>query len=323
MNTEKEPGQAWERELVTELARSALVERRRTRRWGIFFKLLTFAYLASFLVLLWPDDWGQAAISKKSHSALVNLSGVIAPGELAGADKIAEGLRDAFEDENTKGVILRINSPGGSPVQSNYIYKEIKRLREKYPDTPLYAVVSDLCASGGYYVASAADKIFVNESSIVGSIGVIMSSFGFVDTLDKLGIERRLMTAGEHKGILDPFSPIQDFDQTHLQALLDSLHRDFIDSVREGRGDRLADREEIFSGLFWSGKESVELGLADDFASAGQVAREVIGEEEIVDFTPKEDVWERLASRFGAGIASALAQIGGLNQTPGGLGTVR
>lgn len=318
---DQEPG--WERELVTELAQSVLVERRRSRRWGVFFKLLTFAYLATLLMLLWSDDWGHAALTKNEpHTALVNLSGVIAPGEPAGADNIAEGLRDAFEDKNTKGVILRINSPGGSPVQSSYIYREIKRLREKYPDIPLYAVVSDVCASGGYYVASAADKIFVNESSIVGSIGVIMSSFGFVDSLEKLGVERRLMTAGEHKGIMDPFSPIKEFDQTHLQGLLDDLHQDFIASVREGRGDRMSTDDGIFSGLFWSGRESVELGLADDFASAGQVARDVVGEEEIVDFTPKEDVWERLASRLGTGIARGLAQITGLGSAPSNLGSL-
>lgn len=323
MNSENEHQPGWERELVTELARSALIERRRTRRWGILFKLLTFVYLAVVLVLWWPDDWGEASITKKSHSALVDLSGVIAPGEPAGADNVVEGLRDAFENKHTKGVILRINSPGGSPVQSSYIYREIKRLREKYPDTPLYAVVSDVCASGGYYVASAADKIFVNESSIVGSIGVIMSSFGFVDTLEKLGVERRLMTAGEHKAIMDPFSPIEEFDETHVQRLLDELHAEFIASVRKGRGDRLAGDDEIFSGLFWSGKESVELGLADEFASAGQVARDVIGEEEIVDFTPKEDVWERLASRIGTGIAHGLARISGLNQAAGNLGSVQ
>jgi protease-4 len=323
MNSENEQEPGWERELVTELARSALTERRRTRRWGIFFKLLTFAYLVVVLVLWWPDDWGDASITKKSHSALVDLSGVIAPDEPAGADNVVEGLRDAFEDKHTKGVILRINSPGGSPVQSSYIYREINRLREKYPDTPLYAVVSDVCASGGYYVASAADKIFVNESSIVGSIGVIMSSFGFVSTLEKLGVERRLMTAGEHKAIMDPFSPVKEFDEVHVQRLLDELHKEFIASVREGRGDRLASDDDIFSGLFWSGKESVELGLADDFASAGQVARDVIGEEEIVDFTPKKDVWERLASRIGTGIARGLAQISGLNQAAGNLGAIR
>lgn len=310
----------WERQLVADLARDALVERRRSRRWGIFFKMLTFTYLVALLVLWWPSDWSEVGLNKglakEGHTALVELKGVIAPGEPAGADNIVDGLRTAFEDKKTKGVILRVNSPGGSPVQSSYIYREIKRLRKKYPDTPLYAVVSDVCASGGYYIAAAADKIYVNESSVVGSIGVLMSSFGAVDLMDKLGVERRLMTAGENKAMLDPFSEFSDEQRVHLQRILDQLHVEFITAVKEGRGERLKERDDLFSGLFWSGRESVELGLADDFASAGEVARDVIKVETIVDFTPEEDLWERLASRVGSAAVRTFAALTGLLTYP-------
>lgn len=306
----------WQRKLVERLASDALIERRRARRWGIFFKLLTFAYLAVLLVLLLPADWSEKAMGGKSHTALIDLEGVIAVDEKASADKVVGGLRDAFEDSNTKGVILRINSPGGSPVQSSYIHKEMLRLREKYPDIPLYAVISDLGASGGYYVASAADKIYVNESSILGSIGVMMNGFGFVEAMDELGVERRLLTAGRHKGILDPFSPTEPFETEHAQDLLDELHTAFIEAVRTGRGDRLkGNDQELFSGLFWSGERSIELGLADSIGNASFVAREVIGAEELVNFTVKDDPLERLADRLGAAAASALAQITGLAGT--------
>jgi protease-4 len=303
----------WSRDLVEKLARDALVERRRSRRWGIFFKLLTFAYLAVLLVLLVPHDWSESAVGNEAHTALVELEGLIAPGEEASADNVVTGLRDAFEDENTKAVILRINSPGGSPVQSSYMHKEIVRLREEYPDIPLYAVVSDICASGGYYVASAADAIYVNESSVIGSIGVLMNGFGFVDAMEDLGIERRLLTAGEHKGILDPFSPLNGFDEAHVRGLLDDLHQTFIDAVKTGRGDKLnGDDEVLFSGLFWSGEEGIALGLADEIGSASFVAREVVGEEEIVNFTAEEDPFLRLIDRLGASVGRTFARLSGL-----------
>jgi protease-4 len=311
---EKNTDEDWHKSLVEKLATDALKERRRTRRWGIFFKLLTFAYLTFLLVLLIPEDWSDSAMSKKEHTALVKLEGVIAPGQKGEADTVVTGLRDAFEDEKTKAVILRINSPGGSPVQSSDMHKEILRLREKYPDIPLYAVVSDICASGGYYVASAADEIFVNESSIVGSIGVLMNGFGFVDAMDELGIERRLRTAGDHKGILDPFSPVSEFDTRHVDTLLKDLHKTFIETVKAGRGDRLkGDDETLFNGLFWSGRESIELGLADAIGSAGYVAREVVGVEEIVDFTSEEDALSRLVDRLGAAVGAAFARVTGLD----------
>ena len=309
-----DPG--WERQLVEDLARDALTERKRARRWGIFFKLLTFAYLLAVLVLWLPREWEIFPSKEDKHTALVELSGVIAPDDPAGADNVVAGLQAAFEDKNTKGVILRINSPGGSPVQSSYIYREIKRLREKYPEIPLHAVVADVCASGGYFVASAADKIYVNESSVVGSIGVLMSSFGAVDVMRKLGVERRLMTAGANKAILDPFSEFPDAQRVHVQGILDQLHSEFIRAVKDGRGDRLKDFPELFSGLFWSGSESVKLGLADDFASAGQIARDVFEAEDIIDFTPEEDVWNRLASRIGSAAANTFVERIGLSAQP-------
>lgn len=304
----------WHRKLVEKLATDSLTERRRARRWGIFFKLLTFAYLVGLAFLLVPNEWAGTAIGEDdAHTALVELNGVIAPGEKASADNVVTGLRDAFEDEKTKAVVLRINSPGGSPVQSSDIHKEILRLREKYPDIPLYAVVSDVCASGGYYVAAAADRIYVNESSVIGSIGVLMNGFGFVDAMQELGIERRLMTAGEHKGILDPFSPVSEFDKTHLDSILKDLHETFIGAVREGRGDRLKGSDsELFSGLFWSGEEGIALGLADEIGNASYVAREVVGAEELKDFTAKDDPLVRLADRFGAAVGAAFARVGGL-----------
>jgi len=307
----------WERDLLQQLAIDALKERRRSRRWGVFFKLLTFAYIGLLIYLVMPDSLGLKEMEKsKAHTALVDMEGVISPAQGVDADTVVEGLRDAFEDKNTKAVILRINSPGGSPVQSSYIQKEIVRLKKKYEDIPLYAVVSDICASGGYYVASAADRIFVNESSILGSIGVLMNGFGFTDAMDELGIERRLMTAGEHKGILDPFSPMSEFDRAHAQELLEELHRNFIDVVKQGRGERLSESEELFSGLFWSGPQAIELGLADEIGSAGYVAREVVGEERIVDFTQEDDPLERLADRLGAAAASTFAEISGLIRSP-------
>lgn len=296
----------WERDAIVKLANAGLQEQRRARRWGIFFKMLGFAYL--FLILFSLGGWNKTDTGSTSerHTALVDLVGVIADGEDASADFVVAGLRDAFDNENSAAVILRINSPGGSPVQAAYINNEITRLRELHPTKPLYAVIADICASGGIYAAVAADKIFANESSIVGSIGVRMDGFGFVSAIDKLGIERRLMTAGEHKALLDPFSPEKPAEKQHVQSLLDDIHQKFIDVVKEGRGDRLADDPNLFSGLFWTGDKALELGLIDGLGSAGYVAREVIGEENIVDYTYQEDLFERFASRIGSAMASQL-----------------
>ena len=298
----------WERELVTKLATAALKEQRRARLWGIFFKLLTFAYITFLLVI--AVDWkGRAEMAAgKKHTAMVELSGLISPGGDASADKINTALQAAFKDKNTQGVVLRINSPGGSPVQSQTIYDEMRRLRKKHPDIPLYAVVEDICASGGYFVAAAADRIYVSKSSVVGSIGVLMNGFGFTGLMDKLGIDRRLVTSGENKGMLDPFSPVQERDVEHAKKLVGDIHQQFISVVREGRGKRLKETPDMFSGLIWTGQMSIELGLADALGSVESVARDVIKAEDIVDFTQKEGLAEKVAKRFGAGAASALAE---------------
>ena len=300
---------SWHRDLVNRLAFAAVDEQRRTRRWSVFFKCLLALYLLALLILYMPTDWSELSRTTVKHTALVDLKGVISDSSEASADNIITGLRGAFEDENTAGVILRANSPGGSPVQSAYIYDEIKRLRELYPDTPLYAVVTDVCASGCYYVASAADDIYVNNSSIVGSIGVRMDSFGFVDTLKMLGVERRLYTAGESKGFLDPFTPSKPADVTHVKLLLESIHEQFINAVKDGRGERLKDNQKLFTGLVWTGEESLPMGLADKVGSSGYVAREVIGEEEIVEFTEKQDLWEKLSDRIFVAMAKGMSEL--------------
>jgi protease IV len=313
----REPTENWERDLIRNLANDALMEKRRARRWGIFFKLLGFAYLGLLLFLAWPGSFDLNQVEGgKDHVALVNLDGEITNLRGADADKVVKGLRNAFKDKHTKAVILRINSPGGLPVQASYMQKEIVRLRTKYPDIPLYAVIADVCASGGYYVASAADRIYVNESSLVGSIGVLMNGFGFTGTMDKLGVQRRLLTAGAHKGFLDPFSPMSEFDKAQAHQMLEEMHQTFIDVVKQGRGDKLADNPELFSGLFWTGKRAIKLGLADAIGSVGSVSRDVVGVEKVVDFTPKDDPLSRIADRIGAKAAATFADILGLGAEP-------
>jgi protease-4 len=298
----------WQRDMINRLAFSSLKEQRTARRWGIFFKLLMFVYLALILYLYTPDVDMDVAEGGK-HTALIDLEGVIASDEDANADDIIDGLRDAFEDENSAGVILRINSPGGSPVQAGYINDEIQRLRKEYPDKPLYAVISDICASGGYYIAAAADKVYADKASIVGSIGVRMDGFGFVDAMQKLGIERRLLTAGENKGFLDPFEPVKASDVKHVQELLDDIHQQFIQVVRQGRGEKLKDNPDLFSGYVWTGEQAVALGLVDELGSSDYVAREVIGAETIVDYTPAEDWLQKFSKRFGTAMGRGVGQV--------------
>jgi protease-4 len=296
----------WERELIAKLATAALAEQKRARRWGIFFKMLTFAYITFVLVAF--VDWGahDFGASGKKHTAVVELNGLIAPGNDASAERINASLQAAFKDKNTSGVILKINSPGGSPVQSQTIYDEMKRLRKKYPDIPLYAVVEDICASGGYFVAVGADRIYVSKSSIVGSIGVLMNGFGFTGLMDKLGVDRRLITAGENKGMLDPFSPVNPKDVEHAKSLIKDVHGQFIAVVKEGRGKRLKETPDMFSGLIWTGEKSVELGLADGIGTLESVARDVIKAEDLVDYSQREGIAEKVARRFGASVASSL-----------------
>jgi protease-4 len=301
---EKSTPTHWEREVLEKLALSAIQEQRRSRHWSILFKTLGFLYL--FIVLFLAAGWfGGDGVSIKEHTALVDLQGVIASDQ-ANADSVIGSLQNAFDDKKTKGVILRINSPGGSPVQAGQIYDEIRRLRALHPNTPLYAVVDDICASGGYYIAAGADRIFVDKASIVGSIGVLMDGFGFTQTMAKLGVERRLLTAGENKGFLDPFSPIDPKQTAYAKQMLEEIHGQFIGVVREGRGKRLKETPEMFSGLVWSGEKSIELGLADGLGSVESVARDIVKAEDIVDFTQREGLAERLAGRLGATMAKAL-----------------
>ncbi|MBI3044379.1 MAG: S49 family peptidase [Betaproteobacteria bacterium] len=304
-------GASWERQTLEKVALAAIQEQRRARHWGIFFKLLLFIYL--FALLFVGMGWiGKKEVSPGRHTALVEVHGVISLNSPASAENISAGLQEAFKDKRTQGVILRINSPGGSPVQAGHINDEIRRLRLKYPDIPLYAVVEDICASGGYYIAVSADRIYVDKASIIGSIGVLMDGFGFTGTMEKLGIERRLLAAGENKGFLDPFSPILESQKDHAQQMLGQIHQQFISVVRQGRGKRLKETSDMFSGLLWVGQKSIELGLADALGSVEYVAREVIKAEDIVDFTPRENVAERLAKRLGAGMGEAIARFGGL-----------
>ncbi|MDR2636845.1 MAG: S49 family peptidase [Zoogloeaceae bacterium] len=298
----------WERKTLEKLVFATLNEQRARRRWGIFFKILTFLYL--LIVLLAMMGWGKGPETKSlsRHTAVINLQGIIdAQGE-ASAEKLNAALAAAFSDKNTAGVILRINSPGGSPVQSGSVFDEMRRQKKLHPDIPLYVVIEDLCASGGYYIAAGADEIYVNRASLVGSIGVLMDSFGFTDAMAKLGIERRLMTAGENKGFLDPFSPLNENQKAHVQTLLDELHQQFIEAVRQGRGNRLKETPELFSGLIWSGEKSVQMGLADGFGSVESVARDKIKAENLVDFSVRENFAERLAKRLGANAAAGFGQ---------------
>ncbi|MBI5007181.1 MAG: S49 family peptidase [Nitrosomonadales bacterium] len=308
----EENGSNWERGVLEKLAMSAIQEQRRARHWSIFFKVLTFGYLFILLFLFLGvfEDNKDGALSGDKHTALVDLSGVISSESNANADNLIASLQDAFEDKHTAGIILRINSPGGSPVQSALVNDEIRRLRALHPEIPLHVVVEDMCASGGYFIAAAADKIYVNRSSIVGSIGVLMDGFGFTGTMQKLGVERRLMTAGENKGFMDPFSPRNPKHEAFTKGLLDDIHQQFIDVVRQGRGKRLKETPEMFSGLFWTGDKAIAMGLADEIGSVDSVARDVFKAEKIVDFTAHENIADRLAKKLGAGVASAFPGFG-------------
>lgn len=295
---------------------ATLKEQKSQRRWKIFFRL---CYLVIFIILFLfiRNSLGPSSTDKlKAHTALITLEGEISATNSANASDIISSLDAAFADSNTQGVILSINSPGGSPVQSNEIYNEIKRQRELHPKIKVYAVCEDICASGSYYVAAAADDIYVNPSSLVGSVGVLMDGFGYVGTMNKLGVERRLATAGSHKGFMDPFSPESESDKIYLQTMLDDLHNQFINSVKAGRGKRLQDDPELFSGLVWTGNRAVQLGLADGFASVNEVARNIIKAEDIVDYTQKQSPLANLMSVLGSSSAKTFAKVTGLSAEP-------
>lgn len=305
---DKSEQKSWK--LLERAVLAGVQEQRRARRWGIFFKLLTFLYLFIALLLLSPAlDLQKTAARGEVHTALVEVRGMIADEEAASADNIVTALRAAFEDSKTKGVVLRINSPGGSPVQSGYIYDEIRRLRDEHKDIKVYAVIADLGASGAYYIASAADEIYADKASLVGSIGVTAASFGFVDAMGKLGVERRVYTSGEHKAFLDPFQPQKPEETEFWQGVLKTTHQQFIESVKRGRGDRLkvSEHPELFSGLVWSGEQALELGLVDKLGNASFVAREVIGAKDIVDYTVQESPFDRFSKKFGTAVAERLA----------------
>jgi protease IV len=309
---EKNETERWERQVLERLAMEAMAEQRRRRRWGIFFKLLGFAYLTAVFVIL--ADFGGVGSDKstdgKGHTALITIEGILISGSETSAEHVIPALQAAFAEPSAQGLILRINSPGGSPVQAGLINDEILRLRATRPNWPVYAVVEDICASGGYYIAVAAEAIYVDKASIVGSIGVLMNGFGFVEAMEKLGIERRLITAGDNKGFLDPFSPSDPGQQAKAQVMLEDVHRQFITVVQRGRGERLSAAEEVFSGLVWSGERSIELGLVDGLGSVESVARDLIKAEEVRDYTRKRSLAERFAQRFGADVASGF--FGGL-----------
>jgi protease-4 len=289
--------------LLEQLARDLLRDRRSERRWRIAFRLL---WLGVFIALAWGLMAQKVRpVPTGPHTALIDVRGEIGAETNANADNIVDALKTAFEDENAKAIVLRFNSPGGSPVQAGIINDEIRRLKALH-HKKVYAVVEDTCASGAYYIAVAADDIYVDKASIVGSIGVLMDGFGFTGAMDKLGIERRLITAGANKGMLDPFSPLKPQQLAYAQAMLDQIHAQFIQVVRQGRGARLHETPETFSGLFWDGEQAVKLGLADGFGNLDYVAREVVKAEEVVDYTPKENVAERLAKRFGAAVGAGV-----------------
>jgi protease-4 len=301
----------WERAVLEKVALKAIEEQRRTRQWNALFKLLWFAFaflvLSAMLGWVGPGD-KESRTSIGKHTAVVDVEGVIGVEDKASAERVIKGLNRAFKDANTAGVVVRINSPGGSPVQAGYVNDEIRRLRAKYPNTPVYAVVEDLCASGGYYIAVAADKIYVDKASLIGSIGVIMGGFGFVGAIDKLGVERRAYASGENKDFLDPFLPENPQHRAHAQKMIGEIHEQFMKVVRQGRGARLKETPEMFTGLVWTGEKSIELGLADALGSTDYVAREVFNAEKLVNFTVEENYFETLSKRLGASFGASLAR---------------
>lgn len=291
---------------LEQLGRDFLRERRSERRWRVFFRLLWALVLLTLLVLLIAPQIPSSAPSTP-HTALIEVRGEIAPDTEASAENLVAALKSAFEDTGAQAVVLRINSPGGSPVQAGIVNDEIRRLKALHRKK-VYAVVEEMCASGAYYIAVAADEIYVDKASLVGSIGVLMDGFGFTGAMEKLGVERRLLTAGENKGMLDPFSPQNEQHRAFAKAMIDQIHQQFIGVVKQGRGPRLKETPETFSGLFWNGEEAIKLGLADHRGNLDYVAREVIKAEEIIDYTPKENVAERLAKRFGAAVGQGVVR---------------
>ena len=308
-DTKPQANAGWEREVLEKVLLAAIAEQRAGRRWGIFFKSAFLLLILGGLGFAWfyNRDDGEAF---GAHTALVTIDGEIESDAAGAAEVVIPALDKAFAEEEAVGVILHINSPGGSPVQAGMINDEIGRLRELYPKKPIYVVVDEICASGGYYIAAAADRIYVDKASVIGSIGVLMDGFGFTGLMDKVGVERRLLTAGENKGFLDPYSPQTPKQKAYAQSMLNEIHQQFIDAVRRGRGKRLKETPEMFSGLFWSGAKAVDMGLADDFGTVDSVARDELKAEDIVDYTEREGLEDRVLKKFGASVgAGAIKSI--------------
>ncbi|MBV8632871.1 MAG: S49 family peptidase [Burkholderiaceae bacterium] len=302
-------GAGWEREVLEKVLLASIAEQRASRRWGIFFKSVFLLLIIGGLGYAWfyTKDDGETF---GAHTALVTIDGEIESGDAGAAETVIPALDKAFADEDAVGVILHINSPGGSPVQAGMINDEIGRLRELYPKKPIYVVVDEICASGGYYIAAAADRIYVDKASVIGSIGVLMDGFGFTGLMDKVGVERHLLTAGENKGFLDPFSPQTPKQKAFASAMLGEIHQQFIEAVRKGRGKRLKETPEMFSGLFWTGAKAIDMGLADDFGTVDSVARDELKAEDIIDYTEHEGLEDRVLKKFGASVgAGAMKSI--------------
>lgn len=312
-----DPDRDWR--MMESIVGDAFNEQKKARRWGVVFKLLTFAYLFVLLLLFSTRGvlGGGVSLPTEPHVAVVRVEGMIAADSAASGGRINEGLRNAFENEFSKAVVLAINSPGGSPVQAGYVYDEIFRLKGEHPDKKIYAVISDLGASGGYYIAAAADEIYANRASLVGSIGVTASGFGFVETLEKLGIERRHFSAGTHKAFLDPFAPLKADERQFWEQVLDSVHTQFIDAVAQGRGERLEITDDIVSGLIWNGEQALSLGLIDGLASIRDVARDIVGEEALRDYTPRVSPFKVFLDEFGVSIGKGLGQSLDVGHVPG------
>jgi protease-4 len=298
------PASNWEREVLEKLVFATLKEQKSSRRWGIFFKFATLLVIIVALSTYFDFNWTGSEETLGRHTALIEIEGAIESEGSGAASVVIPALNKAFSDSGSGAIVRHINSPGGSPVQAGMIVDEMNRLRKGYPGKPLYVVVDEICASGCYYIAAGADRIYVNKASIVGSIGVLMDGFGFTGFMDKVGVERRLLTAGENKGFMDPFTPLTDKHRQYAQAMLDEIHQQFIQVVRNGRGKRLKESPEMFSGLFWTGAKSIDMGLADALGTVDSVARDVIRAEDIVDYTQHEGLPERVLKKFGAAMGA-------------------
>jgi len=297
---------------LKEIALAGIKEQRTARRWKIFFMMIfALMFFLFFMAIKAASMSGDSRFSiAEKYTAVIDIKGIIMPNADASAANILPALQEAFEDDKVKGIILNCNTPGGSPVQSSLIYDEIMRLRKLYTDKPIHAVAGDLCASGGYFIVSAAENIYANRSTLIGSIGVRMKSFGLVEVMKKIGIESREMTAGKYKALIDPFKPTTPEAEFHIKKILASTHKHFIDSVKAGRGDRLKDNEDIFTGLFWTGQDAKELGVIDGFGSVASVARDIIKAETVINFSPKKTLLDKLSNRVGASINTLLMQEG-------------